>query len=164
MSYNQQQPSGQGNYSGADINRTMHDQTYQSEYTGSQNEPLTQSSFNDNNNTTGFANNPTQRTSGGPYTAGNTAGVATGTAQPKSQTGYEQTQTSTAGQPQQRQSGWNQPSTADSYQNIGQPQQAERNPSAGERIKGNIEKLGGKLMNDPNKVAHGEDLAHGRRI
>lgn len=162
MSYNQQYSStgtGQGNYSGADIDRTMHDQTYQSEYTGSQNEPLNQSSFNDNNNTTGFANNPTQQTSGGQYSAG-----ATGVAQPQSQTGYDQTQTSAAGQPQQRQAGWNQPSTADSYQNIGQPQQAERAPSAGERIKGNIEKLGGKLMNDPNKVAHGEDIAQGRRI
>lgn len=163
MSYNQQYSSGQGNYSGADVNPTMHDQTYKSQYTGSQNEPLNQSSFNDNNNTTGFANNPTQQTSGGQYTAGNTAGAA-GTAQPKGQTGYDQTQTSTGAQPQQRQAGWNQPSTADSYQNIGHPQQAERNPSAGERIKGNIEKLGGKLMNDPNKVAHGENLAQGRGI
>lgn len=37
-------------------------------------------------------------------------------------------------------------------------------PSAAEKFKGNLEKVAGKLTGDPSKVAHGENLAHGRNL
>ncbi|KAI9243458.1 hypothetical protein BY458DRAFT_530623 [Sporodiniella umbellata] len=40
----------------------------------------------------------------------------------------------------------------------------EHKPSATEKIKGNLEKVVGKLTNNPEKVAKGEDLAHGRAL
>lgn len=37
-------------------------------------------------------------------------------------------------------------------------------PSTGEKVKGNLEKMAGKLTGDPSKVAHGDNLAHGRNL
>ncbi|KAJ8652523.1 hypothetical protein O0I10_011847 [Lichtheimia ornata] len=70
------------------------------------------------------------------------------------------------GQPQQQQQQSFDPSqqTSDYGQ---QPQQAvgsQHRPSAGEKIKGGLEKLAGKLTGNPAKAAHGDDVAHGRNI
>ncbi|KAI9315944.1 hypothetical protein BX666DRAFT_1953019 [Dichotomocladium elegans] len=40
---------------------------------------------------------------------------------------------------------------------------SKHKPKVGEKIKGNIEKVSGKVTNNPRKVAHGENLAQGNQ-
>ncbi|KAI8880051.1 hypothetical protein K501DRAFT_275960 [Backusella circina FSU 941] len=37
-------------------------------------------------------------------------------------------------------------------------------PTTGDKIRGNLEKLAGKIIRDPNKVLHGENVAKGRNL
>lgn len=118
----------------------------------------TQSSGGGFNDNVGGYGGSTQQQQG--YGGAQQQGFDTGNAQ---QAGLGQQQG--FGQQQQPQQQSFDPSQTSDY---GQQQQqssgSQHRPSAGEKIKGGLEKLAGKLTGNPAKAAHGDDVAHGRSM
>lgn len=120
----------------------------------------------------------TTQSSGGGYNDDNIGGYGGSTQQQQQgyggapqQQGFDTTtgggnaQPQGFGQPQQQSFDPSQP-TSDYGQQQAQQQAvgSQHRPSAGEKIKGGLEKLAGKLTGNPAKAAHGDDVAHGRSM
>ncbi|ORZ03547.1 hypothetical protein BCR43DRAFT_483554 [Syncephalastrum racemosum] len=65
-----------------------------------------------------------------------------------------------------QQSGLGQSNTTDDYSGVGNQQQQQQSggqASLGDRVKGGMEKMAGKLSGDPSQVQRGENLSQGGR-
>lgn len=188
---NTQGNTGFNKYSGAQIDPNTNQQSTDSGYTGSMNEPSSRGTGGTGqrataNDPSGFGQNrfagaqaPVNQVDQSSDTYGAGGGAPTQQAQPQTTQGrqseYSQQQSEFSRETgYNQQSGLGQTNTTDDYSGglrgqqgqQGQPaqqQQTTGQPTLGERMKGGMEKMAGKLSGDPNQVQRGENISQGGR-
>lgn len=160
MSYNQGNRNATSafsdNYSGAALDPNQ--QAQQEQYSGGNQT----SSFADRqgwgNRQQGYTGQGT--TAGNPYTTA--SGGYTQQHGNDLSTGQNYTTTEGFGQNRASDEGYSQRTAQPTSGDWSNAPGTQKRPSAGDRIKGTVEKMAGKITGDQDRVAHGENLSQGR--